>query len=680
MPSPVSLSFCFTPTHSSPVDDALPLLNMAVASNPIDPEFLLATIDAHAKARNLVVTHRTARLCVRLFPLERRAWHQVALSAIRLKNHAAAVSTLRWTLRLPPSSTTTGKDKEHPEDTDSQILHQASHSLSVWSNAVAVALIKEAEAVVSRPAALRNLGMAYNELRRYEDAEYLLNAAAKGGDAKAACKHLDILKTIAAWDRLETPRFRVAALLSIAAQEYETASNSAVGVNVADYLDNSTSCLEPNDALYLGFPPHLLRLLAILSAQRAVNATSKISLHTEMWFRADGGMALLGRVRQGTLRIGYLSSDFKLSHPVGQLLASVLAHHGRQGAQVLCYNNRPDNLDGSPEDWRTSIHKACSAGLAWVSEWSDRALAERMNSDELSVVVNLNGWSGYDRNPVLALHVAPAQLQLIGYAGPSGGGLVDYVVSDRVSSPPEYVAHYTEKLSLMPGTHHVLAQRDHFPARPPVTSTGLSPSAYPFPADATVLACFNRAKKIDPWVFNTWLRALQSNSQAVLWLCRIGLSAAAEERLASYAGRAGLRDRVFFVDAFRWADHIAAKARASVSLDTAAYNGHTSAADALWSGVPQLTMAGDTMASRVAASFLVTANITTTLARNPQEYDSLADILAKERSDVRRSTYDRVEASPLFRVNIWVHNLQRLMRMQLDLSILQVQAHVIRTT
>lgn len=323
------------------------------------------------------------------------------------------------------------------------------------------------------------------------------------------------------------------------------------------------------------------------------------------------------------LRVGFLSSDLG-NHPLGHLMASLWAMMDRARIHPILYSTGPSE-ESSP--WRQRIR-------ASVDEWVDLsappyatcagAAAGRIAQDRLHVLVNLNGYTKGARNEVCAalalLHAGgPVHVSYMGYCGTLGApSWCQYAIVDAHAVPPPLAHTFDERLVYMPHSYFCTDHRQSARAvldptrHPPRASLGL-----PTRPGTLVLACHNQLYKTDPAVMACWVRILRRVPQAVLWLLRFPAVGELPLRQAAMAlglpageampGGTSTQCRLFFSDVAGKEEHLLRSSAADLFLDTPSCNAHTTACDALWAGVPMLTLPGQRMATRVAASVLQAA-------------------------------------------------------------------------
>jgi predicted O-linked N-acetylglucosamine transferase (SPINDLY family) len=288
--------------------------------------------------------------------------------------------------------------------------------------------------------------------------------------------------------------------------------------------------------------------------------------------------------------VGYLSADF-YSHATSYLAVAMLEAHDRERFEVFAYSTAGD--DGSAT--RKRVESAVEHFVD-IRGMPAHNAARRIAADSLDVLVEMGGYVKNSAMGLLALRPAPVQIHFLGYPGTIGAPFVDYLVADGVVVPEGGEANFTERILRMPHCYQ--------PNDPRRASSEPKPrSAYGLPDDALVLCSFNQAVKYRPESFARWCALLQALPGALLWLP--GTAAPIVERLRGAARSHGIDPaRLVFAPHVPQEEHIARLRYADIAVDTFPYTSHTTASDALWAGVPLVTLRGKTFASRVATSIL----------------------------------------------------------------------------
>ena len=355
------------------------------------------------------------------------------------------------------------------------------------------------------------------------------------------------------------------------------------------------------------------------------------------------------RVAPARLRVGYLSADFR-AHATAHLAAEVLERHDRRTHEVVLLSYGPD--DGSAMRARLA---ATADRFVELAALPDDAAARVIAEAGIDVLVDLNGNTDNGRMGIAARRAAPLQVAWLGFPATLGAPFYDYLIADAVVVPPGAEQWYAEKVVRMP---HCYQGNDRQRPRPREAGARRD---HGLPAEAIVLACLNQSFKIAPAMFALWMRVLAANERAVLWL--LDDNAVASARLRERAATAGVdASRLVFAPHLAQEAHLARYRLADLAIDTFPCTSHTTASDALWMGCPLVTLAGDTFASRVAASVLSAAGLAELVAASFHTYESMLLALVRDASRLR-SLRDRldasVDASPLFDTAAFTRALER---------------------
>ena len=353
------------------------------------------------------------------------------------------------------------------------------------------------------------------------------------------------------------------------------------------------------------------------------------------------------RYGHSRLRIGYLSADY-CQHPVALLLAEVIEGHDRARFEVLGFSTGPD--DGSAIRGRMAKAFDQFVDLRGRGAAESAGLIRRL---EVDILVDLTGHTEGDHFAILNYRPAPVQVNWLGYPGTDGAPSLDYILADRVVAPPGHEPFFSEKIVRLPDCYFPTAYDPSQPA-PTRAEAGL-------PASGFVFTSFNNSWKITRTVFTTWLRLLGAVPGSVLWL--LDANDAFKGNLRRAASAAGLDPaRLIFAPRTDADSHLARQQLAGLMLDTSPYNGHMTTSDALWVGVPLVTMLGTAFAGRVAASQLKTVGLPELITPSLEDYEALALALAKDPARLaalRAKLAAAPASSPLFDADRMRQNIEQ---------------------
>jgi predicted O-linked N-acetylglucosamine transferase (SPINDLY family) len=353
------------------------------------------------------------------------------------------------------------------------------------------------------------------------------------------------------------------------------------------------------------------------------------------------------------IRIGYFSSDFKI-HPVGILMQNIVKLHDREKFELFgFFLNQSSN-----DEVEQALTKAFDHTFNLFS-MDDAEAIDLVRKQNIDIAIDLNGHTSGARTNIFASRVAPVQVNYLGYPGTLGADYFNYLIADEVVVPPEHQNFYVEQISNLPNsffpvdTTISIEELGDIPSR---MSEGLPESGF-------IFGSFNNAYKITPEIFSVWMDLLEQVPDSVLWLSRP--SDIAIDNLKAFAVAAGVDpNRIIFA---RFAPerkmHLSRLRLISLFLDTPKYNAHATAADALWVGVPVLTLMGQTFAGRVAASQNHALGMDCMITNSLDEYFNLALRIAKDPdllNELKSKIKSNRKTSPLFDSKQYVRDLEAL--------------------
>jgi protein O-GlcNAc transferase len=351
---------------------------------------------------------------------------------------------------------------------------------------------------------------------------------------------------------------------------------------------------------------------------------------------------------QRKIKVGYVSADFRY-HATSFLIAELFEKHDRDRFEIYAYAFDTD--DGS--EVRRRIQKSVHQFVD-IRSLSTLAAAQRISADQVDILIDLKGYTQHSRAQIFAHRPAPIQVNYLGYPGTMGAPFIDYILVDDFVVPPDQAPFYTEKLVYLPGCYQVNDSQRVIDASP-ITRQSMG-----LPTEGFLFCSFNDTYKITPDVFATWMRILHAVPGSVLWLMESNnLAPAALVRAAEKQGIS--RERLFFAPKWPVEKHLSRYTLADLFLDTFPVNAHTTASDALWTGLPVLTLCGNTFVSRVAGSLLKALDLSELITTNLADYESLAIQLAqhpKQLADLRARLVAQRSTSDLFNAEHFARKIE----------------------
>lgn len=349
------------------------------------------------------------------------------------------------------------------------------------------------------------------------------------------------------------------------------------------------------------------------------------------------------------LRIGYMSADFR-DHPVGHLIAGLFSRHDRAAVEVFAYAIGPRD----ESVWRKRIMSGADQ-FRDLRDFGADEVAGRIAADGIDVLVDLMGYTEHARPEILALRPAPVQINWLGFPGTMGAPFVDYLMADPVIIPDDAMAGYSEAVIQLPHCYQVNDRDQEIALEAPSRADcGLPESGF-------VFCCFNNAYKIEPELFDIWMRLLAAVPDSVLWLFKG--DGEVEPNLRREAEARGVEGaRLVFAERLTKPMHLARHVHVDLFLDTLPYNAHTTASDALWCGLPVVTRPGRTFASRVAGSLVTAIGVPELIVPDVEAYEALALKLATDPEAldaVRAKLKANRLITPLFDTELFARHLER---------------------
>lgn len=349
------------------------------------------------------------------------------------------------------------------------------------------------------------------------------------------------------------------------------------------------------------------------------------------------------------LRIGYLSSDFR-THAVSLLTVEMYELHNRDKFEIYGFCLTP------PDD--SQLRARVVAAMDYfipVAHLSDEEAAKTIHAHEIDLLVDLQGLTSGVRPNILAYRPAPVQVTYLGFPGTTALPNIDYVIGDEFLIPPELAAYFTETPLYMPHVFQVSDRKRPVGQKPTREVNNL-------PEDAFVFCSFNNNYKITQEMFACWMRILKRVPNSVLWL--LADNQWAHENMVNTAVAHGIdKERLIFASRVNPPDYLARYQIADLFLDCTPFNGGTTANDALFMGLPILTLSGKTFASRMAGSLLHSLSLDELITYNFEDYEEKAVWLANNRqhvADLRRNLEARRSTCHLFNMPKQVRDIEAL--------------------
>lgn len=353
------------------------------------------------------------------------------------------------------------------------------------------------------------------------------------------------------------------------------------------------------------------------------------------------------------LKIAYLSPDFK-EHSVAYFIESVLAHHNHQQFEIFCYYN-----DDKQDDFTKRLQQ-------YADHWmnclilSDKDLAEKIRQDKIDILIDLAGHTAGNRLLVFAQKPAPIQVTYLGYPNTTGLETIDYRITDNHAEPENMADSFSsEALIRMPNSYFCYRPYEN------------SPSISQLPAlnnDFITFGSFNNYAKISPKILKLWIEILQNIPHSKLLVKAKSLNDHTTwQTFKKQFTDLNIASERLILNSYALSieNHLNTYHKVDIGLDTFPYNGATTTCEALWMGVPVVTLVGETHVSRMGLSILSTLGLTELVAHTKEEYIDICVNLANDverLQNLRTGMRERMLKSPLMNGATFTHHLENAYR------------------
>ncbi|MDA1024032.1 MAG: tetratricopeptide repeat protein [Proteobacteria bacterium] len=430
-----------------------------------------------------------------------------------------------------------------------------------------------------------NLGNALKALKQRSDAiaSYQKALQINPEHAFSAAHLLELMEHIADWSDMEDLRHKVEASTKTALQ-----TGDKMPVTCFAQI---TRCDDPAKNF-------------VIAKAHCREITAKIpSLNTK--FPKDNK-----RSPDSKITIGYLSNDF-FDHATAHLMLGLFGLHNREDFNIFTFSHGTN--DNS--QYRAKIIED-SDKFFDISEASDQEAAKRIYDSGVDILIDLKGHTQYNRLQIFAFRPAPLQVAYLGFPGTTGADFMDYILTDKIVSPEDHAAFFSEKIVYLPHCYQVNNNKQE------ISDAPIARADFGLPENGFIFSSFNNTYKIEPVMFDVWMNLLKKIPNSVLWLVK--RNDLTECNLKNEANARGVDgDRLIFAEHMPKEEHLARSQLVDLALDTRICGGHTTTSDALWSGVPVVVLQGNHFASRVSSSILAAIGLPELVTRSLEDYETL---------------------------------------------------------
>jgi len=503
----------------------------------------------------------------------------------------------------------------------------------------------------NNPKIYNNIGLLYKGLKLHDEAILNFNKAieleknyyeAYINRADTYYLHAKYLLAIQDWEKLIelNPKDRIL---------YESSIFTIKNI-ICDWKEYKNDILKFEDRLLerkLNTDPmHALRCIDSLNIIK-INTLDNSNIGTTIYNLNNSSIKNL-KYKNKKIKIAYYSGDFR-KHPVGHLIADLLETHNKEDFEVIGFY-----FDKYPDDEVTKRIKVTFDKFYYTKNVSDEDIILKSRELQVDIAIDLMGYTNNYRKNIFINQSAPLQINYLGYPGTTAHNL-DYIIADKYLIPKENQKYYFEKIIYMPDCYQPSdSKRPKYEEKNTNEEFNYSKFNFKF-------CCLNDSSKINPLIFNSWMQILKKTKNSTLFLleankyCKDNLiNEFYKENISS--------ERLIFLPKLPYQEHLIRFRSFDLFLDTFPYSAHTTANEALWSGVPLISLSGQSFQSRVSSSLLHHLTMDSLITYNIKDYKDLAIFLANNPlkfKEIKTKLINAISTSNVFDTKIYTSNLEK---------------------
>ena len=376
--------------------------------------------------------------------------------------------------------------------------------------------------------------------------------------------------------------------------------------------------------------------------------TKAVEQYSEDKFPSTRNVIDLKQENNNKIKIGYYSSDFS-NHPLGYSIVQLFEFHNKEKFEVYAFYFGKKN-----DETTKKISKECKNFID-VYNISDFELINLSKKIGINIAINLNGFTSNSRTKIFSSRISPIQINALGYPSTMMASYMDYIIADQVVIPEKNQKFFKEKIIYLPSFYHISNDKKK------ISNKNYTYKDFNLPSDKFIFCCFNNILKINPNIFSLWMKILKKNENSVLWLKSNKTNVIKNLKLEADKSKIN-SDRIIFANRLKSSeDYLASYKLADLFLDTFPYNAHVTGCDALYSGLPILTLCGESFASRVGASLLNSLNMNELIAYSETEYVNKAydlSINKKKITELKQELSNPLTIPKLFNSKLYVEKIE----------------------
>ena len=360
------------------------------------------------------------------------------------------------------------------------------------------------------------------------------------------------------------------------------------------------------------------------------------------------------KTKNNKIKVGYFSGDF-YDHPVLHTMTNIFKNHNRSNFEIYAFSHTPKEKNNI---WKDSV-VGFFTKFYEISDMSDEDVFKLVKKEKIDIAVNLSGLTKYSRTSMFYNRVAAIQINYLGYPGTMGLNSIDYIIADSTVIPKTDQKHYLEKVSYLPKCY-IPSSNNLFLKK---SNKHFSRSELNLPEKEIVFCAFHNPHKINPEIFDVWIKILKRTKKSVLWIK--SNNETAKKNLKHQAKKRGLDpERIVFANHIsNISDHIERLKLADIFLDTYPYNSHSTIYDYLKAHLPMIIREGASFPSRVGSSVYSSIDLKELVSKNNLDYENIAVNLANNKSKLfklKNKIKTQIKDSYLFNSKRFTEDLEKI--------------------
>ena len=372
-------------------------------------------------------------------------------------------------------------------------------------------------------------------------------------------------------------------------------------------------------------------LLSIIDSPKLQFINSKLE-NKEYSYNDNSKITLLAKKKK-KIKIGYYSADF-CNHPVAYQIFELIENHDREKFEIIGLS-----FDSKSDESKKRLISAFDNFIDLENK-SDEEIVQISKQLEIDIAVDLMGYTQSNRFTIFEKRCAPIQITYLGYPSTTGSNNIDYIISDKHVIEKENRVNYSEKIIYLPNSFMPTTTKEK------LIDKEIKKKDHGLPDDTFILCCFSKFYKITPIIFDIWTNILKKFEKCTLWLSLDNIEGS--ENLINFIESKNINKKrlVFAKSLINKDDHLSRLKLADLCLDTYPYGSHSTCCDYLRTGLPIVTMKGQSFSSSVCASILNSMNLSELISNSFDEYEEKISKLILE-TDYMNNIKKKIEVNKL---------------------------------